>query len=533
MRIYLLSIIVALILASCNFNQDKTTIVERDTTITVENSFTELFLDSALVVGYAQKQLPLDSLSDKMISFYNQRNYQMAWFFPDGLSEFASTFLSLQDDYIHYSGDSSLADPLLFKNINTLKAQQTIHPNDSLVIETELALSQHFFNFASKAYIGSRDIQVQDLEWYIPRKKIDYISFLDSAIVHQGKNLSAYEPVNENYNRLKNELAGLYKFAKDSLPVLESRKVLKLGDSSEVIPSIKERLKIYHIKHLPDNSEAFDSTFLLAVKTFQKRMGLRVDGEIGPAFLREINTPIQQRIEQILINLERTRWLPKSANTDYILVNIPEYKLHYFEKGKKVFDMVVVVGSQAHSTVIFSGTINQIVFSPYWNVPSSILHNEILPGIRKNANYLARHNMEWVGKRVRQKPGIRNSLGLVKFLFPNSYSIYFHDTPSKSLFNEPQRAFSHGCIRLAEPKKLAEYLLRRDPLWTEETISEAMNSGTEKYVRLSKKDEVPVYLVYFTSWVDSQGELNFRKDIYGHDKKMAERLFQKTEKTAL
>jgi murein L,D-transpeptidase YcbB/YkuD len=190
--------------------------------------------------------------------------------------------------------------------------------------------------------------------------------------------------------------------------------------------------------------------------------------------------------------------------------------------------MKVVVGAVAHNTVIFNGNMKYIVFSPYWNVPPSILRKEIIPGIKRNKNYLANHNMEWNGGAVRQKPGPRNSLGLVKFLFPNSYNIYLHDTPSKSLFNESKRAFSHGCIRLSEPKRLAEYLLRNDPAWSEASITKAMNSGKEKYVTL--KQTIPVFIGYFTAWVDHDGKLNFRDDIYGHDKEMAEHLFATAKK---
>jgi murein L,D-transpeptidase YcbB/YkuD len=202
-----------------------------------------------------------------------------------------------------------------------------------------------------------------------------------------------------------------------------------------------------------DSTTLFDSTLTEAVKHFQQRVGLKETGVTGPAFFAELNVPVQSRIRQMLINMERIRWMPAAPSTDYILVNIPEFTLHAYEEGQLAFNMDVVVGSEANSTVIFSGTLNQVVFSPYWNVPTSILKREVLPGVKKNPNYLKRHNMEWNNGTVRQKPGKSNSLGLVKFLFPNSYSIYFHDTPSKSLFNESQRAFSHGCIRLSEPKK--------------------------------------------------------------------------------
>ncbi|MNL39233.1 murein L,D-transpeptidase [compost metagenome] len=181
-------------------------------------------------------------------------------------------------------------------------------------------------------------------------------------------------------------------------------------------------------------------------------------------------------------------------------------------------------------TVVFNGDLKYIVFSPYWNVPPSIIKGEILPGMNKNANYLKDHRMEIAGKQgslpiIRQLPGPSNSLGQVKFLFPNSFNIYLHDTPSKGLFKEDQRAFSHGCIRVAEPKKLATYLLRHDSTWTDAKITAAMNAGKEKTVVLKKT--VPVFIAYFTAYVDHNGLLNFRKDIYNRDKRLEEMLFKK------
>jgi murein L,D-transpeptidase YcbB/YkuD len=204
----------------------------------------------------------------------------------------------------------------------------------------------------------------------------------------------------------------------------------------------------------------------------------------------------------------------------YLAVNIPEFKLHAYQDDSLLWSMNVVVGKSVHKTVVFSGDLKYVVFSPYWNVPPGILKNEILPGIRRNKNYLDVHHMEWNNGNVRQKPGPWNSLGQVKFLFPNSHSIYLHDTPSKSLFNEEKRAFSHGCIRVAEPKKLATYLLRDDLNWSEQKIEAAMNRGKEQYVTL--KENMPVFIAYFTAWVDRKGLLNFRDDIYSRDTRLAE-----------
>jgi murein L,D-transpeptidase YcbB/YkuD len=177
---------------------------------------------------------------------------------------------------------------------------------------------------------------------------------------------------------------------------------------------------------------------------------------------------------------------------------------------------------------MFNGDLNQVVFSPYWNVPPSIVKDEILPKMASNPDYLSSQNMEEVGTedglpKIRQLPGEKNSLGRVKFLFPNSFNIYFHDTPAKSLFEKDKRAYSHGCIRLADPEKMANYLLRNNNEWTPEKINEAMYSDNEKFVRLKKP--VPVLITYYTAWVDENGRLNFRDDVYAHDKTSVGKMF--------
>ncbi len=245
-------------------------------------------------------------------------------------------------------------------------------------------------------------------------------------------------------------------------------------------------------------------------------MGLSVNGKLSKTDIAELNVGIRQRIESLLVNLERTRWVTNNNTGTYLVVNIPEFKLHAIEDNVRVWSMNVVVGKNQHKTVVFNGKIQYIVFSPYWNIPYNIMTNETLPALRNNSNYLRSHNMEWNGNSIRQKPGPNNSLGLVKFLFPNSHSIYSHDSPAKSLFKETNRAFSHGCIRVAEAQKLAHYLLKNDTTWTSAKIAAAMNAGKEKYVTLP--EAVPVFIAYFTAWVAADGALNFRKDIYERDK---------------
>jgi murein L,D-transpeptidase YcbB/YkuD len=259
------------------------------------------------------------------------------------------------------------------------------------------------------------------------------------------------------------------------------------------------------------------------IRSFQSRYGLGEDGVAGPSVLREMAAPLSKRIRQIIVNMERCRWLPTETDSNYLVVNIPQFKLHVYENNRINWSCNVVVGKETNKTVIFKGDMKHVVFSPYWNVPPSIIKKEIMPAMNRNKNYLNSHNMEWNNGNVRQKPGPNNSLGLVKFLFPNSFNIYLHDTPSKSLFKEDKRAFSHGCIRVSEPRRLAEYLLRNNSSWPKDKIWNAMNSGKEQYVTLNPT--VPVYIVYFTAFVDHEGKLNFRDDVYKRDEALASTLF--------
>ena len=281
-----------------------------------------------------------------------------------------------------------------------------------------------------------------------------------------------------------------------------------------------------------DSTPVFDQFLHQAVMRFQKRHGLTQDGIAGPSFFAELNIPGSERVKQIMLNMERYRWIPEKMEGDYLVVNIPEFRLHSFTDDSLNWSMNVVVGQELHKTVVFHGHISYLVFSPYWNIPPGILKRDILPAMRRDEKYLVRNNMEVTGyngntPRIRQKPGASNPMGKVKFMFPNSYNIYLHDSPSKSLFEKEQRTFSSGCIRVADAEKLARYLLQSEYGWTEEKINHAMNAKKETYINLAHK--MPVFIVYFTTWVDSDGNLNFRKDIYERDSKLNELLFSVSE----
>jgi murein L,D-transpeptidase YcbB/YkuD len=450
--------------------------------------------------------------------FYSSRKYTYAWHNPTGL---------IEQSHILYNRvmqlrDNGVQDPAPYvEEYNQMMEDQS----QGLSPQRELMLTGQYLYYAGKVLTGIPESDTRSIEWYIPRKKTDYAVLLDSLLKGKANTNELMLPI---YYKLQEKLKAYYEIERKGswITIKPDRKKYAEGDSSPVIREIRKKLFLAGDLSKDNQSEVFDAELKSGIMEFQRRYGMKEDGIAGPGVLKEMAAPLSKRIEQIIVNMERCRWLPNETNEDYLFVNIPQFKLIAMENDSMVFSCNVVVGKATNKTVIFRGDMKYVVFSPYWNVPNSIINKEIIPAMRRNPNYLAKHNMEYYnGGKIRQKPGPNNSLGLVKFLFPNSFNIYLHDTPSKSLFNEDKRAFSHGCIRVSEPFQLAKYLLRHTDNWTDEKIRAAMNSGNEQYVTLKKT--VPVYLVYFTAFVDPKGKLNFRDDIYGRDTELKKMLFAK------
>jgi murein L,D-transpeptidase YcbB/YkuD len=312
------------------------------------------------------------------------------------------------------------------------------------------------------------------------------------------------------------------------------RKMLvALGDLSEVTPG-------------SEHSEIYDQALARAVKAFQLRHGLADDGVIGKGTLSRLSTPIAERLKQIQLGLERLRWLPADVRGLYLIVNIPSFKLYGSRIGDGLgqFDiqMNVVVGEaiDGRSTPVFHADMTTVNFRPYWNVPDAIAIKELVPEILKDPAYLQKNNMEIVASfastavplaadpaaiaklsngtlKLRQKPGLKNALGLVKFSFPNNNNVYLHSTPSINLFNRARRDFSHGCIRVQDPVALAEWVLTDNGDWPRERVVEAMEKG-ESSLRVGLKKPIPVYIFYSTVMADPDGRVSFYEDIYGHDR---------------
>lgn len=502
-------------------------VTDRDYSITPDKAYNDIFLDSLAMENYiSSRQLSDKKIARRIRSFYNARNYQYAWFSSAGLTEQARFFWNQYDYAVTHLNDTTLRNSQFYKKAESYLNQEklTVSARDTTLRSTEFGFTEHFIRFINSTYEEGY-VKRKEQEKFIPIHKMDPLWMADSLLNKKHKDDKYYEQVNDMYAALKKELALYYGIAKKGgwplIPAVKSS--LKKGASDPALPAIKKRLQLTLDMPGADSSAFFTDTLETAVKHFQRRFGYKQTGIITPGLIKDMNVSTEKRVAQILLNMDRMRWLPQKPKGNLIIVNIPEFMLHVFDGDKVLFDMVVVVGKVGNNTMMFNGDLNQIVFSPYWNVPSSIAKSEILPAIARNPNYLARKNMEQIGNSFRQRPGPGNALGKVKFIFPNSFNMYFHDTPSKSLFNEDKRAFSHGCIRLSEPQKMAEWLLRNDPSWTREKIMSAMNQTSEKAVRL--KEAVPVFIIYYTAWVDHDGLLNFRDDVYKHDSELEKKMF--------
>jgi L,D-transpeptidase YcbB len=504
---------------------------KRDFSITKENAYNDLFLDSMTMEKFIADNKIDDTLGRRIRSFYNARNYQFAWFSSNGITEQAKGFWNLHDYHTTYKHDTTLHDKNLARRMDNLLAEEnpSFSSNDKSTVNTELTLTEHFIQYMLNAY-EEGFVKRKEMERFVPRKKEDVMYLADSLLTKKHKDNRYFEDVNERYKAVKDELGKYYNIAKaGGWPTITAKaKSLKSNTASPDIAILKKRLTITGDMPAGDTSQAFNDTLLAGIKNFQQRHGYTPDGKLTDGLIKDMNVPVLHRIQQLMINLERMRWMPVEPVGNLIVVNIPEFVLHVYEGKKKAFDMNVVVGKEGHNTTMFNGDLNQVVFSPYWNVPPSIVKNEILPSLARNPGYLESQNMEQIGTegglpKIRQRPGPDNALGRVKFLFPNSFNIYFHDTNAKGIFSKDKRAYSHGCIRLEEPEKMAHYLLRNEPGWDAGKIEEGLNSTSERYVKL--KNPVPVVITYYTAWVDERGQLNFRDDIYNHDRELAVKMF--------
>ncbi|MCW3467347.1 L,D-transpeptidase family protein [Chitinophaga nivalis] len=488
----------------------------RNLSITRAHAFNDLFIDSSQVEQFIVTQGLDDTTAWRLRSFYNARNFEFAWMDSKGPTEQAAAFRSLYN----YNNDTAGSKALDIR-LDMLMGEDDLRVSekDPAMIQVELQLTRRLIQYFNKRPAG-----VTEIEHMIPVLKYPVMQLADSMLQLPDKNYPAAVKMKPWLKIYRN-----YVESGGWQPVAISKNAWQKGQSSPEIIPVKKRLLLTGELTDNDTTPLFNDALEIAINRFRNSNGYTENGVLNDTVVRALNVSAAQRLQQVLVNMERIKWMPVSPAGKWILANIPAFELHVLDGEAKVFDMDIVVGKEGHSTTMFSGRLNQIVFNPYWNIPRSIVRKEILPAMQRNRNYLSARNMQVTGHVggipvIRQLPGRRNALGRVKFLFPNSYHIYFHDTPNKRLFNRDSRAYSHGCIRLKEPAKLAKFLLEDSPQWTHEKIDSAMNGGKQRYVTL--QHPVPVIITYYTTWLDTADQLHFAADVYGHDEKIKAKLFR-------
>jgi len=422
-------------------------------------------------------------------------------------------------------------------------------PLESDAARFDAALTVCVMRYVSDLHIGKVNPRHFDFGLDVEAKKYDLPEFLKDHLVDASDAagvLAQVEPPYPGYRRTIQALHTYLELQKqyDAKPLPPIQKAIAPGNSYEGVPQLIRLLQLVGDlpadANLPADATAYQGPLVDAVKNFQRRLGRDPDGRITAQTLADLNVPLTSRIRQMQLTLERWRWLPLSYQKSPVVVNIPEFHLRAYDENFKIaLQMNVVVGkSYGHTTPIFSDTMEYVVFRPYWSVPYSIAKAEFLPHIARDPDYLAKKGFEVVDSRqevvtsgavtnevleqvragklfIRQTPGPKNSLGLVKFIFPNNYNIYFHDTPEQVFFSKSRRDFSHGCIRLEKPADLAVWVLRNNPGWDIDHVRAAMNATAAQQVNLAHP--IPVLIVYATVIVTEDGVVHFYDDIYGHD----------------
>ena len=488
-----------------------------------------------------------------LINFYQQRQNRPLWLERQGIKgkKVMQLLAEIQrDPTLNPQGYIQKKSKSLKKNLQHRHSQRE-------VIQLELQLTSLYYEFIQHTVYGEIDWQQFethleklkeshiDTNWVRYPLKFDILALMSQENISQ--TVRGLLPKGYQYRKLVQAVYRLYKIkwrgGWKKLPVFKS---LKKGNSSPIVQYLRHRLTLSgDYKHCAtkDAGNLFDGCLDKAVKRFQRRHSLTADGAVGRGTQRMLNLSVESKINRLLLNIDRIKWLPRNNNERYIVVNIPEYTLHYYTYGREVAQHKVIIGDTKHPTPIFSNKLSYITLNPYWKLPEGIVRKEVVPAMVKKYNYIQKHGLEahetWEENssivslkeinwsdyltkenpfpyRLMQGPGPKNALGKVKFKFPNKFSVYLHDTPNKSLFKKRKRAFSHGCVRLSQPLKFLRTLSKSEANMNWYEMKSILAKKRKKEINFSHK--VPINLVYLTTWVNKNNELIFGEDIYQYDK---------------
>ncbi len=479
-------------------------------------------------------------------AFYQRRRFLPAWFNDRG----ATLDGHLLIEMLRRSQDEGIdAGQFQVDRLEILLREE----NPARIAQADRLFTTVYLTYAKQLFQGSVDPRAIYPDWYLDRPHMDLLRVLNKALLSgrlQADTL-ALVPDHAQYGRLRTALQRYQRIAESGgWPQIPPGEVLKLGSSGRRVVLLRQRLVVDGELSRTQNGgrdDLYDETVVEAVKRYQGRHGMRPDGIAADRTLDSLNVPVDQRIRQLLMNMERWRWLPRNFENDHILVNAAGFELEVVSDSRRVMQMHVIVGKRSLPTPVFSGTIRYLVFNPSWEVPRDIIVKELLPRQREDQDFLANHDyrlysgwgdgarevdpteVDWqvmadenFPYRLIKAPGHDNPLGQLKFMFPNPYNVYMHDTPYRNAFYNEARDMSHGCIRLQQPMRLAQYLLRNDSAWDVNRIKATIDYGESH--RLDLPVPMPVYILYFTTWVADNGAVHFYEDIYGRDTDLYGRL---------
>ncbi|MGB6338264.1 MAG: L,D-transpeptidase family protein [Candidatus Aminicenantaceae bacterium] len=494
--------------------------------------------------------------------FYTHRIFRGAWVDDKGLkpqvTECVDAILKADLEGLDPKDYHLNSINELLENIKqSQKERKSLDPR--MLADVDLLLTDAFLIYGSHLLSGRVNPESIDSEWIANRRGTDMALILENALGSNqiAKTLHDLIPPQPGYSGLRNALSQYREIAKKGgwEKVPEGPK-MQIGDKGERVRALRNRLIATGEFSLLMGSidDLFDSELEEALRKFQYRNGLDMDGIVGAATFATLNVPVEDRLNQIRVNMERWRWLSEDLGRRHIIVNIADFKLDVFENHRSVMTMRVVVGTKYRRTPVFSDKMTYLVLCPYWHIPRKIALQDKIPLISKDIDYFDQQKIkvlegwgaetkeidpktiDWTNVssgnfsfRFRQDPGPLNALGRVKFMFPNKFNVYLHDTPSRELFVKSARTFSSGCIRIEKPIELAEYLLRHDPNWTFEHIQNAIKTNREQTVILPEPFDV--HLLYWTTWVDDEGSIHFRNDIYKRDERLIRALDERSPNT--
>ena len=492
--------------------------------------------------------------SSEIHVFYQRRSFRPAWIGPSGLLSQATELLaclraSIEDGLIPAEYATERIEAIIGRPPNLTRSVFAL----GLLAEVDLLLSNAFLNYANHLLRGRVEPHRVNEAWQVRAARADLAGLMQTALdLHRvGETLEMLRPQQLAYHRLR-EALGVYSGIGSSggwqtLPFEAGE--LKKGDRNLGVAALSRRLLLTgDLEASAAVASAFDSVLEQAVIRFQNRNGLDAHGRVDDNTLRALNVPVAVRVSQIKANLERWRWLPHELGSRCVVVRIADFELDLMEEGRVVSTMRAIVGKPYRRTPLFSSYMTHLVFHPSWNVPRRIAAEEILPILKRNAEYLqnrgivvlergggetevvAPSGISWqqvddktFPYRLVQAPGPFNPLGRVKFAFPNPFDIAIHDTPDRSLFSERERDLSHGCIRVEDGEELARFALQDDRAWGPLRIAAAFEMGSPTR-SVPLREPIPVYVLYWTVWVDAAGKVQFRRDLYDIDSELSEAL---------